>query len=242
MKKSIVIILVIVQVMLATACGGTKAPAGSGKAGVQKTVSVNSIEELEEIVTADVENTITSLRSEYEALTTEIDTFDKYTKNIDKVTSFYGKIETENEQVLIRMREYAGCYVELILQSDDPNDEKYDKLEDLYDHIYDDALGDIYDGIYDDLLGDMYDSFYSGVVSDGYDYVSYRDWSDMSSDEYDKWSDSMSCVYRDWSDASRDIYRFWSDESSAFWNNDTEKAKEKLEKFREDIKTLKDKE
>ena len=94
--------------------------------------------------------------------------------------------------------------------------------------------------IYDGVLDDMYDYFYDGIISDGYDYAPYKEWSDILSEEYDMWSDTLSDVYDSWSDALSDIYGFWSDVSGAMWDNDMEEIKTEIEKFKEDIKELKE--
>lgn len=234
MKKVIVFVLAAVMLCSLAACGGETVSKGEEK------VTVNTIEELEEIVQKDVTDTVEGLRGEYDQLTTEIDTYDKYVKSTAKVNEFYNRICEENRAICIRMREYSITYAELVLKSGGSNSDKYDTIGDLYDCIYDDACGDIYDGIYDDLMGDMYDAFYDGVISDGYDYTSYNEWSDMLSDEYDIWSDSLSDIYDEWSDALSDIYDFWSDVSGDMLDGDTDKVNEEITKFREDIDKLKE--
>lgn len=234
MKKIIGFILAAVMICSMAACGGETVSNGEGK------VTVDTIEELEGIVEKDVTDTVNGLRAEYDQLITEIDTYDKYVKNIKEVNEFYNRINEENRAICIRMREYSITYTELVLKSSDSNSDKYDAIGDLYDCIYDDACGDIYDGIYDDLMGDMYDSLYDGVVSDGYDHVPYKEWSDTSSDAYKVWSDGLSDIYDEWSDALSDIYDFWSDVSSDLYDGDTDKVKDEINKFMEDIDKLKE--
>ena len=234
MKKVIVFVLAAVMLCSLAACGGETVSTGEEK------VSVNTIEELEEIVQKDITDTVDGLRAEYDQLTAEIDTYDKYVKNTAKVNDFYNKIKEENRAICIRMREYSITYTELVLKSGGSNSDKYDAIGDLYDCIYDDACGDIYDGIYDNLMGDMYDEIYDGVVSEGYDHASYEEWSDMSSDAYDIWSDNLSDIYDEWSDALSDIYDFWSDVSGDLYDGDTDKVNEEITKFREDIDKLKE--
>ena len=234
MKKVIAFIVTAAMICSLAACGGVTVSNG------EKKISVNTIEELEEIVEKDVTDTVDGLRAEYEQLTAEIDTYDKYVDNIDKVNEFYTRINEENRAICIRMREYSITYTELVLKSGGSNSDKYDAIGDLYDCIYDDACGDIYDGIYDNLMGDMYDTIYDGVVSDGYDHVSYKEWSDMLSDAYKMGSDSLSDIYGEWSDALSDIYGFWADVSGDLWNDDTDKVNEEITKFMEDIGKLKE--
>ena len=174
------------------------------------------------------------------SLTEEITTYDQYVEKVDKVEAFYAKVNEETEKLCIRLREYSINYAELVVNANMTNDEKEDAVKDIYDCIYDKAGDAVYDGIYDGVLEDMYDYFYDGVISDGYDYAPYKEWSDILSEEYDMWSDTLSDVYDSWSDALSDIYGFWSDVSGAMWDNDMEEIKTEIEKFKEDIKELKE--
>lgn len=137
-----------------------------------------------------------------------------------------------------RMYSYSINYAELILESNHPNDDKYDDLDMIYDIVYDDACDDIYDEIYDGILDDMYDDFYDGVLDDAYDYVAYRTWSDARSEEYDWWSDTRSDVYKKWSNTRSDIYSFWSDVRSAAYRGDMEKFEKEIADFQEDIEAI----
>lgn len=236
MKKIITLALVIAMALGTAACSSQDTTVTDAD---DKKVSVSSIEELKEIVDKDVIDTEAKLRAEYDELTAEIDTYDKYVKNKSKVEEFYNTIHEETKAICIRMREYSIAYTEIVMKGNETNDDKYDAMEDLYDIIYDDACGDIYDLIYDDLLGDMYDYIYEGVVSDGYDYTGYEQWSDTSSEAYDMWSDSLSDVYDEWSDALSGIYDFWSDVCGCIYDGGTEDVKEEIAKFREEIDGLK---
>lgn len=236
MKKIIAIILTLVMAAAMTACSGEATVTTSE----EKQVSVGTIEELELLIEEDVINTTSTLNTEYEALLAEINTFETYQKNVDKVQAFYDKIYAENREMCIRMREYSVAYAKLITSSNMTNDEKEDAIDSMYDAIYDDACGDIYDAIYDDLMGDMYDAFYDGVVSDGYDYVAYERWYDMSSEAYDMWSDCGSDIYDEWSDCGSDVYDFWSDIYSAMWDDDDAEIQEEIEAFESDIKTMRE--
>lgn len=197
-------------------------------------------EELNEAVSTDVENTVSAIKSEYENLVTEIDTYEKYLDNTDKVKAFYKQVCEDTKNLCIRMREYSVNYAERIMASDQSNEEKYEDFEELYDCIYDDAGDDIYDEIYEDILDDIYDAFYGGILEDAYDQdVEYEEWSDVCSNEYDWWSDAKSDVYDECSDFRSDVYDFWSDMSSELWDDDIERANEKIADFREDIEKLK---
>lgn len=235
MKKIIMLALVIVMALGTAACGTNETTVTDAD---DKKVSVSSIEELKEIADKDVIDTEAKLRAEYDELTAEIDTYDKYVKNKSKVEGFYNTIHKETKAICIRMREYSISYTEIVMKENETNDDKYDAMEDLYDIIYDDACGEIYDLIYDDLLGDMYDFIYEGVVSDGYDYTGYEQWADTSSEAYDMWSDSLSDVYDEWSEALSDIYDFWSDVCGHIYDGGTEDVNEEITNFKEDIEAM----
>ena len=257
MKKKICVLLLGLCLASSTACGNNVTPDNSTNTPVpsQKEESAENndvtadkettpigFEELNEVVTTDVENTIASIQAEYDKLITEIDTYDKYLENTDKIEAFYEQICEENRLLCIRMREYSVSYAKEIMASDKSNDEKYDDLEELYDCIYDDAGDEIYDEIYDGILDDMYDDFYDGILDDVYDNgAPYDEWSDARSDEYDWWSDARSDTYDEWSDFRSDIYDFWSDMRSALWKDDIEKAEKEIMDFQEDIEKIKSK-
>ena len=200
------------------------------------------LEELDKVVSADVENTVSAIKLEYEKLVTNIDTYEKYLENTNKVETFYKQICEDTKNLCIRMREYSLNYAEAIMASDKSNDDKYKDFEELYDCVYDDAGDDIYDDIYDDILDDLYDDFYDGILDDAYDNgVPYDEWSDVRSNEYDWWSDARSDVYDEWSDFRSDVYDFWSDMRSELWDDDIERAEEKIADFRKDIEKIKSK-
>ena len=234
MKKIIVFVMKAAMICGLAACREETVSNG------EKKISVNTIEELEDVIEKDVTDTVDGLRAEYDQLTAEIDTYEKYVENIERVNEFYNRVDEENRAVCIRMREYSITYTELVLKSDGSNSDKYDAIENLYDCIYDDAGGGIYDGIYDDIMGDMYNAIYDRVVSDGYDQASYNEWSEISSDAYKMWSDSLSSIYYEWSDAFSDIYDFWFDVSGDLLEGDIDKVNEEITKFREDTEKLKE--
>lgn len=199
-------------------------------------------DELNEVVSTDVENTISAIKSNYEKLVTEIDTYEKYLENTDKIEAFYKQVYEDTKSLCIRMREYSINYAEEIMASDKSNDDKYKDFEELYDCIYDDAGDDIYDEIYDGILDDIYNDFYDGILDDAYDNgAPYDEWSDARSDEYDWWSETRSDVYDEWSDFRSDVYDFWSDMRSELWDDDIERAEEKIVDFREDVEKIKSK-
>lgn len=240
MKKICTFALAVMLMLAMTACGEQAVTTEQAQEPEQKEVVVeaSSIEELEAAVEKDVDDTIEELNGEFEKLTKDIDSYDKYVKNVDKVKAFYESVPQISRELRIKLCKYAVNYAGLIADSDKSNDEKYDALDGLYDCIYEDANDAVYDGIYDGMMDDIYDAFYDGILEDGYDVAPYEEWSDVLSDEYDMWSDCASDVYDEWSDGSSDIYDFWSDMSSEFYDGDMEKAKEKMIEFQEDIEEL----
>lgn len=196
---------------------------------------------IEQEVAKSIEDTISGLTNEYEQLKADINSYDKYIKNTDKIEAFYEKINKTNKDLCIKMREYALAFADKIISSNSSNDDKYDEIDVIYDCIYEDGGDGIYDGIYDGILEDMYDDFYDGILEEAYDNAPYDEWSDASSQEYKWWSDTSSDVYEEWSDFCSEVYEFQSDLSSAFWDDDIDEAKERIEDFKEDIDKLKNK-
>ena len=149
------------------------------------------------------------------------------------------KIVKTNEDVCIRLYEYALEYANIVVNSNSDSYDKYDDLKGIYDCIYDDAGKDIYNGIYDGVLKDMYKAFYEGVLDDSPDDDGYSKWSDTCSQEYDWYSDACSDTYDFYSDTSSDIYDFYSDVGSAIYKDDMSKStktqsinlKQKIEKL-----------
>lgn len=203
-------------------------------------IEVSSIEELNEVVPREVETHIAALNEKYEKLTGEIDTYDKYIQNIDQVEAFYADVYQDTKDICIRMREYCLKYGEIILESDKTDDEKYDDLDEMYDVVYDEAGDEIYDGYYDGVLDEVYDVFYDGILDEAHDTAEYEEWLDARSEEYELWLDTRSDTYEEWLDFRSESYEFWLDMKEEFWNEDMEKAKEKMQDFQEDINKLKE--
>ena len=198
----------------------------------------SSIDELEETVYSDVDATIEQLNEKQEKLKSQINTYELYIKNFEKVESFYNESIEETNQLGIRLRDYSLKYAKLILNDHESYDDKYDELKGIYKCIYDDAGKDMYD-IYDEILKDMYDIYYDGVLKDAYDTIPYEEWYDTHTDDYDLWYDSRSEVYDIWYDARSDIYDFYSDIRSEVYDQDEKRIEKKMNKFEEDILVLK---
>lgn len=197
--------------------------------------------EFKESVKKDIKDTIESLEKDYKQLKADIDTYDKYSKNADKIKAFYDNINETHKSLCIRMREYALDYADKILSSNTSNDEKYEELDKLYKIIYDDGGESIYDGVYDGILSDMYKDFYDGILADAYDSVPYAELSKLQTQEYKWWSNTGSDVYKQWSSFGSDVYKFWSDLGSKVWNDEIDETKEIMSDFKADINELKEK-
>ena len=242
MKKVFKMMLCLMMIFSLFGCGDkTTNDANTSQNQSQITVlSVDTVDELEEKVLKDVEDTKTNLKQEQETLSKNIDTYEKYINNIDKIKAYYQKTIDETNQLGIRLREYSYQYAQLVIQSNQTNKDKYKDLKGIYDCIYEDAGKDMYD-IYEDIVKDMYDIYYDGILKDAYQKVDYDEWYDVLSDDYDIWSDTLSEIYDLWSDMKSDIYDFQYDIRSEIYDNNMERVEKKMEEFKEDIFALKKK-
>lgn len=256
MKKKFLLVSVLFLALILVACGGQSAKdvkaepeknnvsaeeEKASKAELQTgEIKASTIDELNELVPQEIDSRVVALNEKYEKLQTEIDTYDKYIANKEKMTDYYASVYNDMQDTCIRMREYCVKYAQIILESDKANDEKYDDLEEMYDVVYDDAGEDIYDEFYDGVLEDIYDVYYDGILDEAYDTVEYEEWSNARSEEYENWSDTRSDTYEFWSDFRSEVYEFWSDLRSEFWDDDLDSAKDKIQDFQNDIVELKE--
>ena len=251
MKKNLYVMLFMSVIMFLSGCGSNTndVSTSDGKTemveGSEKNdqissdlSSITSIDALEEYVFSDVDATIERLEEEQEKLASEINTYDLYIENLEKVKAYYNESIEETNQLGIRLREYSLKYAQFVLNDQEDYDEKYDELKGIYRCIYDDAGKDMYD-IYDDTLKDMYDIYYDGIIRDAYDTIPYEEWYDTHSDEYDLWYDSRSEVYDIWYDTRSDIYDFYCDIRSEVYDQDEKRIEKKMNKFEEEILDLK---
>ena len=191
-------------------------------------VSASTIDEIEEMAIKDVEDTKAKLESERDALSEEITDFDVYTKNVDKVKTYYEGALKQTELLSIRLREYAYKYAELIMNEDASYKVKYKDLSGIYEYIYEDA-GKA-----------MYDMYYDGIIKDAYDEIDYDEWYDVHSDAYDDWYDARSNAYDIWHDTRSDIYDFQYDLRSEVYDHDDERVQKKMDKFKKSILRMKE--
>ena len=82
--------------------------ASQSSGSAEKTEKLDSLEDFESIVMKDVEDSIASMTKEMEALAIEIDSFEKYKENEDKIQSFYDMICTETLRLEICLMEHAS--------------------------------------------------------------------------------------------------------------------------------------
>ena len=144
--------------------GGEDAPkpiVGNDKTDLDK---INSIEELEKKISEDVDGTIGALKSEWNSIKGDIDSYSKYKNKVKDVEGFYEKVLVQTEELCIRLQEYAVRYGEIIMTSTDSADDKYDNMDEVYDNIYDDARDEIYNEIYDGILDDMYETWVTLII------------------------------------------------------------------------------
>ena len=243
MKKIICFLWAFVSILCLSGCTDSKdVPEDTAQADhpYKSVRQAGSVDELDEIVIQDAEDTVAKILSDRNELESSITTYDEYVANIDSIHAFYSDSLLESEQLGLRMREYAVQYAEMIVNSDADLSDKYDELDAIYDVIYDDAGDEMY-SIYVDVVDEMYDIYYAGILDDAYDQVSYDEWSDYRSDAYDTWSDTKSDIYDEWSDMKSEIYDFWSDVKGEVYDGDMEKANEFISDFKEDIARLKEK-
>lgn len=191
-------------------------------------VNVATIEALELLVENDVDKTINEIVAEWEMLKNEIDTYEKYVANVDRIEAFYYKVHILTNNLLLRQYEYAIVYTKMIMDSDMSAKDKYGAMEDLYDCIYKKTCDKIEEEIYDDLLGDMESTFYDGIIKKAEDDVKYSEWYDIRSNEYEMWYHTRSDIYSDWYNTRSDIYGFYYDIRSELYGKDIEGAMKDL--------------
>lgn len=194
--------------------------------------SASSIEELESVIDAHVFECVQALTKEWETLSADIDTFEKYQDNVGIIEEFHTHIEDSASQILVMICNYGASYADMILQSGSSTKDMYKAFEDFKDCIYEDACEYVKDDIYEALLEEVKDYYYDGIIKDAKDSVNYSDWSDVRGDAYSWWSDTRGEVYGEWSDTRGDIYSFYSDIRSELYGGDIAGATGELEDFK----------
>ena len=193
----------------------------------------NSIDELEGVVEEHVSECVQALKAEWKALSADIDTFDKYIKQVDDVEEFHARIEEAASQIFAMICDYGVLYADMILKSGSPTKDMYKDFEDFKDCIYDDACTIVKEEIYEDLLSEIKDYCYEGIIKDAKDSIKYSDWSDARSDAYNWWSDARGEVFDEWSDTRGDIFNFYTDIRSELFNGDADGANKEWQNFKD---------
>lgn len=67
------------------------------------------------------------------AIVADIDSFDKYVENVDRMEAFYANVCTESLLLEICLMEHAVTYAEFIMNSAADFGDKYDDLDELYE-------------------------------------------------------------------------------------------------------------
>lgn len=192
-------------------------------------------DELEIRIEEHLDGLIKSLYSRWEALSVEIDTYEKYCDDVTKVSEFYETVIDETNQMCIMLLDYSAVYARMILDADMSNNERYMAIDGINDCLYDDACDEIHDEIYEGILDEMNDYFYEGILDDAQDRANYSNWYDVCSDEYSQWYDTSSEVYSIYYDVASDIYSFYYDLSGELYSGDMERAEKIYEKFLQKI-------
>lgn len=249
MKRKIIVLLLTLTLAFSTTACGTQSTTNTPDESISETDSSvgnseditesRTLDSLEANVMKDVENSVLTLKSEMETLVAEVDSFNKYVENADRMESFYTNVCNDSSLLRICLMEHAVIYAEFIMNSDEDFDDKYDNLDELYDIVYEDAGDAFYDSIYDGILEDMYDVFYDELLDDAYDTVPYAEWLNARSNEYEWWLEARSDTYEIWLDTRSDIYEFWLDLRSAAFEKDANEVTEIIDNFKENIENLK---
>ena len=199
------------------------------------TDGIKTISELEDQIENYLTTSIEDLKSRWDSLSAEIDTYQKYCDNFTRVSDFYKYIVSETEQMCITFKEYSAVYARMILDSGMSSEKKYKATDGICDCLYDDACDVLIKKIYNGILDDMVEYYYNGILDDEKDIVDYSNWSEVCSNEYSQWSDASSEVYSLYSDTSSEIYSFYTDLSSKIYNEDFERAEIIYKRFLKEI-------
>ena len=180
MKRKAVVSIVLAAALLA-ACSSSQTGKTGSAASSEKSAEANETkgsevldpstitddeDTLRDAVDSQTEDLKNRLTVQSQTLTSEIDSYDAYKENVDKVEEFYDTVVTETNKTLILLRKDSSAYAAALLASDRDQDDIYNDLDDIVDDVYDGGCDDISDDIYDGLMDDMRDAFYDGVLDD----------------------------------------------------------------------------
>lgn len=230
MKKMLSLFLIVCILALMTSCGDNIED--KAKDAIS---SASTVEELDAALEKDVDETISALETEFKELEKELNTYEKYKENKQKVQDFCDKVINDTDLLCIRLREYSSAYADLVLDSDKSTKDKREYLDVIRKSVYDKACDKIRNKIYDSLMDDLRNAFYDGVIKDARDSIEYDEYSDERSKAYDLRDSTRSEIY-DIRDAARsDIYNFRDELRSKLYDGDEDGAKKKIENFNSSI-------
>lgn len=201
--------------------------------------SVTSFDELDDLIDNYVTGKVKQLKSLWNSLSSEVDSFDKYCDNSDRVSAFYNTVLNETEQICLSLYEYTAVYSRKVLDSNLSAEKKYKTIDGIKDVIYDEACEDIKKKIYDGILEDIKNYYYDDIIEKARDKVDYSKWDEVSSKEYNQWDEVTSAIYTLYDDTSSDIYSFWNDLSEELYNDNTERADKRYDRFLKKIAKVK---
>lgn len=185
------------------------------------------------------EETVTSLREEFDALTAEIDTYAACQEKFDKVEAYCDTVLEKTAALCISLRECCLQYAKDVVTENDDYSVMDDEIDPILEDAYDEIGSAIHDEIYDDIVEDFYDYFNTKVVDEASDDVDISEWLDASEAVYDCWqtlSDGTFVIYTDYTD---DIYHFWGDLNDKIWDQNDEKINRIIDEFEFHIEVLK---
>lgn len=200
---------------------------------------ITTTDELEKRIGGHLDVLIKFLYSRFEALSEEIDTYEKYCDNVTKVSEFYETVIDETNQISIMLLDYSAVYARMILDSDMPDDENYKAIDGIYDYLYEDACAVILDEIYNRLLTEMSNYFYGGILMGAPIGIDYSEWYDICNNEFNQWYDAGTKVFNIYYDASANIFSLYYDLSGELYNGDMEGANKTLAQFIEKVEKMK---
>ncbi|MCQ2522050.1 MAG: hypothetical protein MJ105_06690 [Lachnospiraceae bacterium] len=195
---------------------------------------VSSYEDIKVIVDNDIALTMEALYADFEEIKGIIPDYKSYIAHKDLVDAFYKEITDTNKLLCLKAEYYATIYARFVL-ANEKSDDVYDKIDIIYDDIYDGVIDDIYDEIYGGIIDEVYDYFYDGVIDDGYDLANYSEWFESSTEEYGNWMSAGTKVYSDWMAAGSEVYSFWMSLGTSTFMGVSDSAWDTIDKFEKDV-------
>lgn len=197
--------------------------------------SITSTEEFDTIVMNQVFECILALNNEWISLSNDINTYDKYSKDSDKVEDLYNHLADASESILVMIQKYGISYAKLVLESKSSSEDKYNDIEDFSYCIYEDACGMVEDKIYNCILGQMKDYYYNGMLKNAKNDEDFDDWSVVYNNDSRRWSKAYNKVGAKVLLARSDIKNYYKRLRDALAGNDINEANKALQDFIRDV-------